>query len=77
MVNAFGGRAPARSLGDLLLDVRVRAVFLRREVAVGFALFYQSHRGGAVLVGVTRLEDDLLVVVADAEPGETFEDRAR
>ena len=63
VVNAFGDGCASRALGDLPLDVQVRAVFLRREVAVGLALLDETQRGGAVLVGVTRLEDDLLVVV--------------
>ena len=77
VVSALGRAALPRSLGYLLLDVPVRARALRSEVAVGLALFDETLRGRAVLVGVTRLEDYLLVKVTDAEPREPFEYRAR
>ena len=63
MVNALALCALARALGYLALDVRVGAIPLRREIAVGLALLYEAQRGGAMLVCITRLEDDLLVVV--------------
>jgi hypothetical protein len=67
----------ARAVGNLLLDVRVGALALRREVAVGAPLAHEPRGGLAVLAGVTGLEDYLLVIVRDAEPREPFEDGAR
>src|SRR2546423_9924406 len=75
LVVSFGSLR-ARTLGDALLDGRVRALLFRREVAVGLALFEKTERRCSVLWRVVGLKDYLLVVIK-AEPFETFDDRAR
>ncbi len=75
MIDAFGG-VGARAFGDVLLDVRVSALLLRREVAIGFAFFNQLPRGRAMLVGIIRLKNFLFVVI-ETKPFEPFDDRTR
>ena len=67
MVGAFGRRMRARPLGDLLLHVRISALGLRREIAIGLAL-RDERSAAARCLSAFRLEDDLLVVVAQAQP---------
>src|SRR4051794_19114143 len=64
------------AIGNLLFHVRIGAVFLGREITIGFALFDEAIRGRAVLIGIVGLKNQFLVMV-QPEPFEPFENRAR
>src|SRR6185369_223194 len=73
MIDAFG-RLRSGPLGEVLFDIGIGAFSLRREVAIGLAFVDQQARGVAMLVGVVGLQD-LLFIVLEAQPLETFDNR--
>src|SRR5688500_14571064 len=68
-------RLRTRAFGDLLFHLVVITLLFRCEIAVSLALFEETVRGSAMLRRVVRLEDEILVVV-EAEPLESVDDRA-
>ena len=73
MIDTFRSVSPC-PFSDVLLDVGVSALFFRREIAVGFAFVNQAAGRRAMLLGVGRLKDHLLIVV-ETEPLEPLDDR--